>query len=208
MLHIVIMLLLSGFLYSSQNPNLLIRFLKGSEILPYQEEIAKLNIEVFKEYPYFYDGNLQEQIEFHKIYVNSPEGVAFLAEIDGHCVGVALGIPMTHFLPDYQKALTSKGIFLEGIFYLGEFIIRKDYRHQKIGYQLYEKLKAYAKTKYKNLLYSEVVPTSDPPVGYRSIQTLFKDFSLLPNVSCEFSWKELGTNQLIPHTMVFWMQDL
>lgn len=196
------------FLNSSEVPDHLIHILKGKEILLYQEEIAKLNIEVFRDYPYFYEGELKEQMEFYKIYTNSRYSVAFLAEKESEVIGVILGIPISDFLPVYQEAVTSEGIDLEGIFYLGEIMVKKEYRNQKIGYKLYEKFEAYAKKNYKKILYSEILCLSEPPLGYRKIQTILKGFKLLPHINCEFSWKEIDADQPTSHTMTFWMRDL
>jgi len=49
-------------------PNTDIHCLKGKEILPYLSELARLRIEIFKEYPYLYEGDLAYEEQYLHTY--------------------------------------------------------------------------------------------------------------------------------------------
>jgi hypothetical protein len=50
------------------NQDLKILRLKGQDIIPFIPELAKLRIEIFKSYPYLYDGDLDYEHNYLNTY--------------------------------------------------------------------------------------------------------------------------------------------
>ena len=59
-----------------------IKALSGKEILPYLDDLAKLRIEVFREYPYLYDGSIEYELQYLKMLREATRGV-LVAALEG-----------------------------------------------------------------------------------------------------------------------------
>ncbi|WP_339374086.1 hypothetical protein [Methylogaea oryzae] len=56
-----------------------IKCLSGRAIEPYLSDLARLRIEVFRDFPYLYDGTQEYEEKYLRTYVNSPDSVVVLA---------------------------------------------------------------------------------------------------------------------------------
>ena len=59
-----------------------IRRLSGDQIKPYLDDLARLRIEVFRHFPYLYDGDMDYERKYLDTYARSPESLFVLA-LDG-----------------------------------------------------------------------------------------------------------------------------
>ncbi len=100
--------------------------LKGSEIKKHIEDLGCFRIEIFKEYPYLYDGDMQYEKEYLSRYLKSIESILILLKDSQGFVGACTGIPLkdedTEFIKPFQENR------IEEIFYIGKIMVRKDSR--------------------------------------------------------------------------------
>lgn len=98
------------------------------ELQRYLPDLARLRIEVFRDFPYLYDGSYEYEEKYLKTYTQSPESVIVLV-LDGEkVVGATTGIPMEHETEEFQKPFLEHGYDPKKIFYCGESVLLKDYR--------------------------------------------------------------------------------
>ena len=68
-----------------------IRLLHGAAIAPYIDDLARLRLTVFREFPYLYDGTPEYEADYLANYARSGRSLVVLALDDGKVVGV--GVP-------------------------------------------------------------------------------------------------------------------
>lgn len=83
--------------------------LAGDQINPYLDDLARLRIEVFRSFPYLYDGDMAYERRYLDTYARSPDSLFVLA-LDGETVvGAATGIPMDHETDDFKGPFIEQG---------------------------------------------------------------------------------------------------
>src|SRR5690606_23143734 len=66
-------------------------------------EVARLRIEVFRDFPYLYDGDLGYEEEYLRTYVQSPRSVIVLARDGDRIVGASTAIPLADESEELQR---------------------------------------------------------------------------------------------------------
>src|SRR5690606_27884953 len=90
----------------------------GKNALPFIDDVARLRIEVFHEFPYLYDGNMDYERRYLSTYAEDPESLVVIAfDEEGNVRGASTGVPMAHEEPDFRRPFEQKGYDTESIFY-------------------------------------------------------------------------------------------
>ena len=76
--------------------------LSGDQINPYIDDLARLRIEVFRSFPYLYDGDMGYERKYLDTYARSPESLFVLATDGESVIGAATGIPMDHETEEFK----------------------------------------------------------------------------------------------------------
>lgn len=119
---------------ASDSRTLSYRNLHGREIEAVLPVLARLRIDVFREFPYLYDGDLAYEEAYLRSYIDAAECLVVLLEDDeGDVVGATTGLPMTLADPAFRVPFEKAGHDLDGIFYFGESIILPAHRGQGAG---------------------------------------------------------------------------
>jgi hypothetical protein len=71
-----------------------VRVLTGATLDAALEDVARLRITVFREWPYLYDGDLSYEREYLSAYRNNPAAVLVGAFDGAKLIGAATGTPM------------------------------------------------------------------------------------------------------------------
>lgn len=196
--------------------DIFIKRLTGDDILLYLPEVARLRIEVFREYPYLYEGDLDYEKNYLHTYASSAGSIIIAAiEADsGKVVGVSTGLPMTDADKAVQEAFVAKGHKLREWFYHGESVLLPAYRGRGIGVQFFQEREAQAIG--LNCRYAAfcgvVRPADHPqrPPDYVPLNDFWQKRGYRPmeGVQCFFHWKELGETAEKEFPMAFWYKDL
>jgi GNAT superfamily N-acetyltransferase len=110
-----------------------VRRLTRSEAESAFDDLARLRITVFREYPYLYDGDLDYERDYLAAYMHSQAAVIIGAIVDGRLVGAATAAPLEDHFDEFEAPLRRCGLETVRIFYFGESVLERAWRGQGIG---------------------------------------------------------------------------
>jgi GNAT superfamily N-acetyltransferase len=194
--------------------NLKILRLKGPDIIPFIPELARLRINIFKEYPYLYDGNLDYEYKYLDTYIKCPESVIVFALDHNKVVGASSGIPLEFETIELQKPFLDNQINIQDVFYFGESVLEPEYRGRNIYRQFFAQREAAAR-EYGCKIAAFAAVERDPddprkPKDYVPLDDVWKYFGYEkhPELYAYFEWKEVGEKIQTPKPMIFWLKKL
>ena len=189
------------------------RVLTGQALAAALEDVARLRIRVFRDFPYLYDGDADYERDYLRAY-QSP-GAVVVAALDGRAVvRAATGAPMVDHAADFAAAFADRPEPLDQIFYCAESVLLPEYRGQGIGHAFFDAREAHARD--LGLTYSafcSVIRAADHPArppAYRPLDDFWRrrGYRPLPGVVARFSWKDLGEPDETEKPLQFWMRPL
>ena len=187
----------------------------GEKIQGLIPEIARLRMEVFKEYPFLYIGDPAYEEKYLAKFSKMENAIVVLSFDQDAIVGVSTGYPFTYEAPALQDVLRKSGRNPSDYFCFGESVLRKEYRGQGIGKKFFEERQAFV----KNLktypyvcFYTSFRPKDDPkrPPDYRPLAPFWQSqgFSEHPELVGTVSYQEIGEKEESPKKMVFWIKKV
>jgi GNAT superfamily N-acetyltransferase len=189
--------------------------LTGTALLPYLPALGQLRVEVFRDWPYIYDGDAAYEETYLRTYAAAARA-AVIAAFDGaEIVGAATCLPLTDEPPDMQRVFTDAGMDAPSVFYFGESVLRRAYRGQGIGVRFFEHREAHARSfgTYTTAAFCAVErPDTHPlkPVGFIPLDAFWsrRGFTQQPGLRCKMSWLDLGERQETEKYLTFWTKNL
>lgn len=187
----------------------------GSAINTWLPELARLRIQVFREFPYLYDGNLAYEEKYLQTYVNAPDSVMVLVQDDGHVVGASSGLPLMAETANLIEPLVAQGYDPQQIFYYGESVLLPEYRGRGLGKRFFAEREAHVRAlgRFAWACFCAVErPVDHPrrPVGYTPHDALWNSqgFVKHPELHTTFSWQDLDEAAESSKPMGFWLKRL
>jgi len=186
----------------------------GTTVAGALDALASLRLEIFREYPYLYNGRREDELDYLKSYAETPGACVILVHDSGAVVGAATGMPFIHEGKQMLTALAGSQYCVENIYYVGELLFYPAYRNKGLGLQLLDQLEHHIRSlgRYRQLVCATVErPDVHPlkPEGYVPITRFLArtGFDLLPGITTSFSWCETdGVRR--DHPMQFWVKEL
>jgi GNAT superfamily N-acetyltransferase len=186
----------------------------GAALVHYVPELARLRIEVFRDFPYLYDGDYDYEKKYLQTYIDTPESVIVLAFDGDKVVGASTAIPMQYETDQLQKPFLEQGYSLEEVFYCSESVLNKDYRGLGLGVQFFEQREAHAEDLggFKVITFCCVErPIDHPrrPANYVPLDLFWnkRGYVKHPELKTTYSWKDLDDAQETPKPMTFWLKN-
>jgi GNAT superfamily N-acetyltransferase len=191
-----------------------VRPLTGAALEAALDDVARLRIAVFHDWPYLYDGTLEYERDYLQTYRDSP-GALLVGAFDGdRLVGAATGTPMEDHAEDFATAFAATGVPLDQVFYCAESVLLPEYRGRGIGHRFFDLREAHARAlgRSHSAFCSVMRPEDHParPENYRSNDVFWRKrgYEPLPGVIAEFSWRDLGDSRESRKPLQFWMRAL
>lgn len=189
--------------------------LSGEALKQYIPELARLRIQVFRDFPYLYDGDYDYEERYLQTYIECPESVIVLALDNGTVVGASTGIPLRYETDDVKAPFLKAGIDVDTVFYCGESVMLSSYRGQGAGVAFFDHREAHAR-ELGGFEYSCFCGVQRPenhprrPADYVPLDNFWRKrgYEKHPELHTEFSWKELDETEESPKPMTFWMKTL
>lgn len=195
-------------------PTLQIQSVIGANIAPHLDALAKLRIEVFREWPYLYEGTLSYEQNYLQHYPSCPQCIVVLALDGDRVVGASTAMPLSAADAQFQKAFEGSRYAINSIFHLGESMLLPKYRGQGIGHHFFDAREAQART--HGALYAAFcsvdrdVNDCRRPEGYHSLDAFWKKRGYVkhPHIQATFDWREIEEAIDSSHTLTYWIKEL
>lgn len=189
--------------------------LSGSEIQPYLSALADLRIQVFRDFPYLYDGDHDYERRYLETYAASAESFFALALDNDAVVGCATGIPMADETDDFKLPFARAGYDPDRIFYFGESVLLPQYRGQGIGVKFFEEREAYARElgRMEYCCFCAVERPPDHPLRPADYQPLDgfwnkRGYRKVLELTTRYAWKDVDQPEETSKPMSFWLKRL
>jgi GNAT superfamily N-acetyltransferase len=149
---------------------LAVRRLTRSEAEAAFDDLARLRIEVFRDFPYLYDGDLDYERRYLATYL-SQEGAAIIGAFDGsRLVGAATASPLANHFAEFAQPFAERGLDVADFYYFGESVLEKAYRGRGIGVRFFEEReKAARQDGFTRCIFSAVVRPARPSAPARGL---------------------------------------
>ena len=96
-----------------------IEALTGGRLKAHLPDVARLRIEVFRDFPYLYDGDLHYEARYIASFAASPDALAVVAFDGDAVVGASTAAPMAAQMAEVIEPFRARGEDLSRIFYFG-----------------------------------------------------------------------------------------
>lgn len=189
------------------------RILTGDAVGEVLEDVARLRIAVFRDWPYLYDGDLDYERDYLRAY-QSP-GAVVVAAYDGpRIIGASTGAPMEDHAKDFADAFAERPEKLDEIFYCAESVLLPDYRGHGLGHAFFDGREAQGRALGRK--YSAFCRVKRPddhparPADYRPLDPFWRKrgYEPLPGAVAQFHWKDLGEAEESTKPLEFWLKPL
>ncbi|PPB79852.1 acetyltransferase (GNAT) family protein [Albidovulum inexpectatum] len=188
--------------------------LAGAALEDALDDVARLRIAVFREWPYLYDGDLDYERRYLSAYRESANAIVVGAFDNGRLVGAATGTPMEDHVDEFSAAFQNTGLDLGEIFYCAESVLLPEYRGQGIGHAFFDAREAHARALGRRWsAFCRVVRPADHPLrpaSYRPLDDFWRKrgYSPRPEIRTGYSWKDVGEHAETVKPMEFWLRAL
>ncbi|GJM34221.1 MAG: GNAT family acetyltransferase [Saprospiraceae bacterium] len=194
---------------------IVIKSFTQADARPFKNDLARLRIQVFREFPYLYDGSLEYEENYLETLFQSNDSIMVIAFDGEQVIGASTGMPLENETPDIQQPWIDHQQEISKVFYFSESVLLKKYRGQGIGVQFFQEREAWARKllSFTKLTFCGVVRADDHPQrpkDYFPLDEFWKKrgFSKQDGYICYLSWKEVGESQESKKALQFWSKDL
>jgi GNAT superfamily N-acetyltransferase len=187
---------------------------QGRAIEPYLDALAALRIEVFREFPYLYDGTVDYERRYLQVYAKSPRSVVALALDGDQVVGAATALPLRDHDEGFVEKLEAAGFDPDRVYYFGESVLRASYRGRGIGHKFFDVREAAGRQHGFTVAAFCAVQRPDDhprkPAGYFSHDVFWRKrgFQPRPDIVSTLEWQDLDETSESPKPMMFWVKEL
>lgn len=197
-------------------PDLQIRRLGGAALLDYIPALARLRIDVFREFPYLYDGSLAYEHAYLRAYAESPRAVIVLALAGGEVVGASTGMPLAEETEAFQRPFRERGLDPSRYFYCAESVLRPEWRGRGLGHRFFDEREAHAR-ELGGFDYSCFCAVNRPdthprrPADYRPLNDFWtaRGYRRHPELVMSLGWKDLDDAQGESiKSLTYWIRPL
>ncbi|MDP2609133.1 MULTISPECIES: GNAT family N-acetyltransferase [unclassified Oceanobacter] len=195
-------------------------YVSGVELQAWIDDLARLRIQVFREYPYLYQGSAAYERQYLQTYTGSGAAMAILAIDDclppgQQVVGASTGIPMGYEDAAFRQPFERAGMNTSRLFYCAESVLLPAYRGQGIYRGFFAGREKHARSQgcFDALCFCAVVrPPQHPlkPADYRPLDKVWQHFGYrpCPDLITHYDWQDIDQDAASAHPMMFWMKSL
>lgn len=198
---------------------LTVRVLSGPALADLLPEVARLRIEVFREWPYLYEGSLDYEQRYLASFAEAKHGLVVAAFDGSTIVGAATAAPLAQHTAEFARLFAAHGLDPDRVFYCGESVLLARYRGAGAGHMFFDLREQHAravtgpKGAYTHMAFCGVVRRLDDPrtpAGYHPLDDFWRRRGYAPvdGLVGTYSWTEIGDRQETPKPMQFWMKAL
>jgi GNAT superfamily N-acetyltransferase len=193
-----------------------VRRVPHAELPRYVDELARLRIEVFREFPYLYEGSLDDERRYQRSFATSARSTLVLARVGSRVVGAATAMPLVEHddATQLSPALARAGYAPEQVYYFGESVLELAQRGRGIGHAFFDQREQSARELgFLVAAFCAVErPSTHParPSSYVPHDAFWtrRGFARRAELTTRFSWRDVGDAEETDKEMVFWLKEL
>ena len=191
-----------------------IEVLRGAEIELELPALAETRIAVFRDWPYLYEGHLDYELQYLRMYLDCPDSLAILVWDGDDCIGASTVLPLAAAPADLQQPFVDAGMAVESVDYFGESVLLKPYRGRGLGVKFFELRENHARALgLASCAFCAVDRNpADPrkPADYVPNDAFWthRGYVQAPQLKAQLSWPDIGDATPSAKTMTFWQRTL
>ena len=188
--------------------------LTGATLADAIDDVARLRIAVFRDWPYLYDGDLGYERDYLADFSRSDRAIIVAAFDGDQIIGAATGAPMQDHATEFATPFASTGLELARIFYCAESVLLPKYRGQGVGHGFFDHREAHARAMgFDCSAFCGVIRPADHPLrptDYQPLDAFWRKrgYAPLDGVVAEFRWKDIDQLDETSKPLQFWMRSL
>jgi GNAT superfamily N-acetyltransferase len=194
--------------------NIRVTRLAGEAMRARLDDLGRLRMQVFRAWPYLYEGSLDYERNYLARYDAASTGTLIVA-LDGETiVGASSALALREEFDYVQAPFVAAGLPLGDVFYFGESVLLPQYRGLGIGVEFFRQREAAARAFDRPLCCFCAVerPADHPmrPADYRPLDAFWqrRGYRRRPDLVATFSWRDIGAAAESEKPMIYWMKDL
>ena len=194
--------------------NITIKNVIGTQIKPYLTALARLRIEVFREFPYLYKGSVAYETQYLQAYSQAIDSIVVLAFDGDQIIGASTALPLNSETDNITQPFINQGFTINDFLYFGESVLQKNYRGQGLGVRFFEEREAHARRLNKNYATFCAVerPVNHPrrPTHYVPLDNFWqhRGYFKQNQLHTTFDWQDVGDDHESSKPMIFWLKKL
>ena len=177
-------------------------------------DVARLRIEVFREWPYLYDGDLAYEETYLRPYLDTDAAIIVGAFEGDRLVGAATGTPLVDHAEDFGAAFEHSRVQMQDIFYCAESVLLPEFRGFGVWHRFFDLREAHARDLgFTYCAFCGVLRPDDHPLRPDSPRLMDsfwrgRGYRPLKGVIATYKWKDLGADRETSKPLQFWMRAL
>lgn len=178
------------------------------------DDVARLRITVFRDWPYLYDGDLEYERKYLAAYLESAGSLVVGAFDGARLVGVSTAAPMEDHAEELGAPLVRLGYPLEQVYYCAESVLLPDYRGRGIGHAFFDAREGKARALGRRFMaFCSVKRPEDHPLRPATFRTndafwRGRGYAPLPDVYAEYAWRDIGDSEETKKKLQVWFRAL
>lgn len=191
-----------------------VRALTGAESAQALPDLARLRIEVFRAWPYLYDGDADYEQRYLRGYADDPAAILIAARDGDSIVGASTGMPLEAHADARHLTLPDGAPERRDIYYCAESVLLPQYRGRGIGGRFFDlredaaRAAGYSATLFASVLRQQTDPRR--PSDYRPLDGFWRKRGYAPLAGARLSiaWKDVGEPDETVKELAIWMRHL
>ncbi len=197
--------------------------LVGQDMTGAIDDLSRLRIAVFADWPYLYAGDAKYEAEYLETFIQCERACIVAAYEANRMIGAATSAPLDGHTHSFAPLFSEHGYDPARVYYCGESVLLPEYRGQGIGHRFFDAREAHARAlndqmgtdgnQFTDIAFCGVVRSEqDPrrPPGYRPLDAFWikRGYRPVDGMIGTYDWQEIGGNEEISHPMQFWIRTL